>query len=157
MWLLVFRGVEALIEPLTCMDFYLLMKYIVHTVGDALRVKCTLQSKVYPLARAKLFFPFREQSFTSGNSVTIKNMYYLLYWDVLEVCVWWFFLPLNISRIKSTLLAQLTDWAVFISWFKLIAEKSVSVFIMACVHIETSLFFNCTMSCSLDILVRSFQ
>lgn len=63
MWLLVFREEEALIEPLTCTDFYLLMKYIVHTVGDALKVKCTLQSKVHPLARNKLPPPttFRER------------------------------------------------------------------------------------------------
>lgn len=62
MWLLVFGEVDALIEPLTCMDFYLLMKYIVHTVGDALRLKCTLQSKVQPLATAKVFFFHLENS-----------------------------------------------------------------------------------------------
>lgn len=73
MWLFVFREVKALIEPLTCMDFYLLMKYIVHTVGDALRVKYTLQNIMHPLAKTKLFFRFGKQSFTDGNFAGIKS------------------------------------------------------------------------------------
>lgn len=56
MWLLVFREVKALIETLTCMDFYLLMKYIVHTVGDALRLKCNFRSKVHPLAKVRIIY-----------------------------------------------------------------------------------------------------